>query len=155
MLTKDVSALQHRPKTSQRSLTSPHSIRHHRHHTTTIIMDEKHHLPPHLPLYRQSNLADRAKRRRRHVLLLLVSTVCTIIFVWHLNSKGSANVLTPNRSPTMSFVPSATDSRKRVPLEAHIMSKCPDSRDCLHDLLLPVMQRVADKVDFKLSYIGR
>ncbi|KAI9883046.1 MAG: hypothetical protein M1823_005196 [Watsoniomyces obsoletus] len=62
--------------------------------------------------------------------------------------------MTPNRSPMMPSVPTATGSRKRVPLEAHIMSKCPDSKDCLHDLILPAMQRVADKVDFKLSYIG-
>lgn len=42
----------------------------------------------------------------------------------------------------------------KVPLEAHIMSKCPDARDCLHDLILPAMQQVSDKVDFQLSYIG-
>ena len=42
----------------------------------------------------------------------------------------------------------------RVPLEAHIMSKCPDAKVCLHDLILPAMQKVSDKVDFKLSYIG-
>lgn len=43
----------------------------------------------------------------------------------------------------------------RVPLEAHIMSKCPDAKDCLHDLVLPAMQQVSSKVDFKLSYIGK
>lgn len=42
----------------------------------------------------------------------------------------------------------------RVPLEAHIMSKCPDAKDCLHDMILPAMQNVSHKVDFKLSYIG-
>ncbi|OAA54847.1 gamma interferon inducible lysosomal thiol reductase [Niveomyces insectorum RCEF 264] len=42
-----------------------------------------------------------------------------------------------------------------VPLEAHIMSKCPDAQDCLRDLVLPTMQRVVDKVNFTLSYIGR
>ncbi|KID92332.1 Gamma interferon inducible lysosomal thiol reductase GILT [Metarhizium guizhouense ARSEF 977] len=41
-----------------------------------------------------------------------------------------------------------------VPLEAHIISKCPDTRDALRELILPVMQRVYDKVDFKLNYIG-
>ena len=34
------------------------------------------------------------------------------------------------------------------------MSKCPDAKDCLHDLILPTMQKVGDKVDFRLSYIG-
>jgi len=43
----------------------------------------------------------------------------------------------------------------KVPLEAHIISKCPDTRDALRELILPVMQRVSDKVDFKLSYIGK
>lgn len=43
----------------------------------------------------------------------------------------------------------------KVPLEAHIMSKCPDARDCLHDMILPAMQNVSHKVDFKLSYIGK
>ncbi|RMY24132.1 hypothetical protein D0867_01583 [Hortaea werneckii] len=42
----------------------------------------------------------------------------------------------------------------KVPLEVHIMSKCPDARDCLHDMILPAMQNVSHKVDFKLSYIG-
>ncbi|KAK2606099.1 hypothetical protein QQS21_003494 [Conoideocrella luteorostrata] len=41
-----------------------------------------------------------------------------------------------------------------VPLEAHIISKCPDTRDALKELILPAMQRVHDKVDFKLNYIG-
>jgi hypothetical protein len=45
----------------------------------------------------------------------------------------------------------------KVRLEAHIMSKCPDARDCLRDMILPVMQRpeVQGKVAFQLSYIGR
>lgn len=33
-------------------------------------------------------------------------------------------------------------------------SKCPDARDCLELLILPAMAQVADKVDFRLSYIG-
>lgn len=41
-----------------------------------------------------------------------------------------------------------------VPLEAHIMSKCPDARDCLRDLVVPAMERIGDKVDFRLSFIG-
>ncbi|KAK0665699.1 hypothetical protein QBC41DRAFT_10877 [Cercophora samala] len=45
--------------------------------------------------------------------------------------------------------------RELVPLEAHIMSKCPDAKDCLRDLVLPVMQKTLDKVNFTLSFIGR
>lgn len=44
---------------------------------------------------------------------------------------------------------------RKVQLEAHIMSKCPDARDCLRDLVLPAMQNVSSFVDFKLSYIGK
>ena len=43
----------------------------------------------------------------------------------------------------------------RIPLEAHIMSKCPDARDCLRDFVVPAMEKVVDKVDFRLSFIGR
>ena len=43
---------------------------------------------------------------------------------------------------------------EKVKLEAHIMSKCPDAKDCLHDMILPTMQNVSNKVDFTLSYIG-
>lgn len=41
-----------------------------------------------------------------------------------------------------------------VPLEAHIISKCPDTKDAMRLLILPAMQRVYDKVNFTLSYIG-
>ncbi|KAL8752694.1 MAG: hypothetical protein Q9199_005566 [Rusavskia elegans] len=41
-----------------------------------------------------------------------------------------------------------------VPLEAHIMSKCPDARDCLRDLVVPAMEQVVNKVNFTLSFIG-
>ena len=43
----------------------------------------------------------------------------------------------------------------KIPLEAHIMSKCPDARDCLQKLVLPAMEKISDKVDFKLSFIAR
>lgn len=49
----------------------------------------------------------------------------------------------------------ADASASLVPLEAHIMSKCPDAKDCLKELVLPVMQRVHDKVNFTLSFIGK
>jgi hypothetical protein len=46
-------------------------------------------------------------------------------------------------------------TKELVPFEAHIMSKCPDARDCLREMVLPTMQRVYDKVNFTLSFIGR
>lgn len=43
----------------------------------------------------------------------------------------------------------------KVPLEAHIMSKCPDARLCLQELVVPSMEKISDKVDFQLSFIGK
>ena len=43
---------------------------------------------------------------------------------------------------------------RRVSLEAHIMSKCPDARDCLRELVVPAMEQVAPSVQFQLSFIG-
>jgi hypothetical protein len=46
-------------------------------------------------------------------------------------------------------------AQTKIPLEAHIMSKCPDAQACLHKLVLPAMEQISDKVDFKLSFIAR
>lgn len=46
-------------------------------------------------------------------------------------------------------------AENKIPLEAHIMSKCPDAKDCLQKLVLPAMEQISDKVDFKLSFIAR
>lgn len=43
----------------------------------------------------------------------------------------------------------------KIPLEAHIMSKCPDAKSCLKELILPTMEQVSDKVDFQLSFIAK
>jgi hypothetical protein len=32
-----------------------------------------------------------------------------------------------------------TPEQTKIPLEAHIMSKCPDAQDCLQKLVLPAM----------------
>lgn len=47
-----------------------------------------------------------------------------------------------------------TKEKALVPLEAHIMSQCPDAQDCLVDFIVPAMQRISDKVNFTLSFIG-
>lgn len=41
-----------------------------------------------------------------------------------------------------------------IPLEVHIMSKCPDAQECLQNLILPAMEKISDKVDFRLSFIA-
>ena len=34
------------------------------------------------------------------------------------------------------------------------MSKCPDAKACLEELVVPAMEQVVDMVNFRLSYIG-
>ena len=48
----------------------------------------------------------------------------------------------------------ATANKTKVELEAHIMSKCPDAKDCLKELVVPAMEQAAEMVDFRLSFIG-
>jgi len=57
--------------------------------------------------------------------------------------------------PPQAAATSQGNSSGLVPLEAHIMSKCPDARDCLRDLVVPAMEKVVDMVDFNVSFIGK
>lgn len=50
--------------------------------------------------------------------------------------------------------PSLTTGIK-VPLEIHIMSKCPDAKDCLEQLIAPALEEIESLVDFRMSFIGR
>ena len=46
--------------------------------------------------------------------------------------------------------------RQKVQLEIHIMSKCPDARDCMEDLVFPALGKLGpDMVDFRMSFIGK
>lgn len=49
----------------------------------------------------------------------------------------------------------AEEAGNKVPLEIHVMSKCPDARDCLRELIVPTMVQVSEKVDLTMSFIGR
>ncbi|KAJ5803174.1 Gamma interferon inducible lysosomal thiol reductase GILT [Penicillium pulvis] len=51
-------------------------------------------------------------------------------------------------------ITSQSNESTRIPLEAHIMSKCPDAQGCLQKLILPAMEQISDKVDFRLSFIA-
>lgn len=67
--------------------------------------------------------------------------------------NGLVSPLTPR--PDGGHGLSFKNSSKKVPLEAHIMSKCPDARDCLQQLVVPAMEQISDRVDFDLSFIAR
>lgn len=47
------------------------------------------------------------------------------------------------------------ENTRKVSLEVHIMSKCPDAKDCLEMLIAPAMEKIEDIVDFRMSFIGR
>ncbi|KAL9041865.1 MAG: hypothetical protein Q9180_001001 [Flavoplaca navasiana] len=89
----------------------------------------------------------------RRLLMALISVVLPLYLMLSLLSTTF-----PAQPPSImrgsTSVPTMTSSRCRVPLEAHIMSKCPDARDCLRDLVVPAMEQVVDKVNFTLSFIG-
>lgn len=63
-------------------------------------------------------------------------------------STGTEGSLLENR-------PEDRSSNRKVPLEAHIMSKCPDAQACLQQLVVPAMEQISDKVDFGLSFIAK
>ncbi|KAF8470842.1 hypothetical protein BDZ91DRAFT_654382 [Kalaharituber pfeilii] len=45
--------------------------------------------------------------------------------------------------------------KNKVPFEVHIMSKCPDAKECMELLVFPALEEVKDIVDFKMSFIGK
>ena len=110
-------------------------------------MNEKRHLQPGHAVSRRG-----LPRRRSSIILVLVLLVIlyltvpsqTLLPTW-LQSKQSAPNFESNRYtqipwPDSSLSSSTTGSG--VELEAFIMSKCPDARDCLRDLVVPAMEEV-------------
>ncbi|KAI0535963.1 hypothetical protein GGR58DRAFT_514971 [Xylaria digitata] len=111
----------------------------------------------------------RNRSRRRHRPLLLLSIIALAIYGLYtfdfFTSFTTASPLSlqepiPASDP---YPPAVSNTAQHalpaaagqlIPLEAHIISKCPDTRDCLRELLLPAMIRVHEKVNFTLTYIG-
>ncbi|KAL7628818.1 hypothetical protein AAE478_000333 [Parahypoxylon ruwenzoriense] len=102
----------------------------------------------------------RNRPRRRHRPLLIVAIIATVLYAFYsiqpISSYARLFVQKHSQLDSYSTKPNefALEAGELVPLEAHIMSKCPDARDCLRDLVLPAMMRVNEKVNFTLSYIG-
>ncbi|KAI1462034.1 hypothetical protein F4805DRAFT_453264 [Annulohypoxylon moriforme] len=111
-----------------------------------------------LPITEEKRPVQCRTRRRCRPFLFLTLVAISLYAVYNLKAVSSYAVLFVPESAQSRLSPT-TDrpisvDRELVPLEAHIMSKCPDARDCLKDLVLPSMMRVYDKVNFTLSYIG-
>ena len=129
------------------------------------IMEKRHGRQSHLPTYRTEEPDTKSIMHpdtsygwsRRSIVSTTVAAFFVLLIIrygfsfispaHHRNSTQIDNL--PQSSPSIS------NQTSLVPLEAHIMSKCPDARDCLRDLVVPAMEQIVDKVDFRLSYIGR
>ncbi|KAH8680982.1 hypothetical protein BX600DRAFT_8639 [Xylariales sp. PMI_506] len=106
----------------------------------------------------------RPVRRSRAIIGLIIIAVCLYMLdVVHIATGFTGRLVSSSSAGHTVEVPISDDALKTtsaianknlVPLEAHIMSKCPDARDCLKQLVLPAMMRVNDKVNFTLSFIG-
>ncbi|PSK46285.1 hypothetical protein B9Z65_5253 [Elsinoe australis] len=107
----------------------------------------------HIEAHKQYNAAWRHTKQGRtmtlvhNIILSIVGGISTLLIGTMLFALGYA-IIYGDDDPA--FRP-----KRHIPLEAHIMSKCPDARDCLRDLVLPSMQTVGREVDFTLSYIGK
>lgn len=100
---------------------------------------------------------------RRHRVIaglgrsLATLLLCFCAYIW-INElfpeSASENDFSRSASEGSQSQPKLSDNQK-VPLEAHVMSKCPDARDCLRQLVVPAMEQVSDLVEFDLNFIAR
>lgn len=118
----------------------------------TVASDLKH---PIMENEKDETMFIRSPSRRNRPLAIAFGLVAVCYFAWSTVFKGYTFHMPCHNQGTTLFSPvQILDDKPLVPLEAHIMSKCPDAKDCLKMLVLPTMQRVIDKVNFTLSYIG-
>lgn len=97
---------------------------------------------------------DMSYTRSHRFFLLAGSLIVTFWFLLgHFSDNGTIYTNGFKQGSTTDSL-STDEVFRRVPLEAHIMSQCPDARDCLQDLVVPAMESVSDKVLFNLSFIG-
>jgi metallophosphoesterase superfamily enzyme len=107
-----------------------------------------------MPQYR-----DRSLRR-------ICTAICILLATWaftrsllpylsacdHSHHQTKTPIVSGDQHP--SYHVTSENHTRKVSLEAHIMSKCPDAKACLQELVVPAMEKVSDKVDFNLSFIG-
>ena len=129
------------------------------------LMDEKSEDRYH---YHNSNpttppiMLSRPRNRSRPHLPVIISVVLLLwLSLTYLPSIPFRPSNGSSQDGEIQWVHSLTDQESHanksrlVPLEAHIMSKCPDAKDCLRDLVVPAMEKIVDMVEFDLSFIGR
>ncbi|KAM5476992.1 hypothetical protein MauCBS54593_000263 [Microsporum audouinii] len=101
--------------------------------------------------------SSKAMNYARHCLiaLFLCLTVFGVLHRPHFPQKYVDVVKNAAAARPGKQTATSSDESKRVPFEAHIMSKCPDAQFCLRELVVPTMEQVHRKVDFRLSFIGQ
>lgn len=105
-------------------------------------------------LYHRDMPNPRVPQPRRLVVLILSLLIPTYVFFHFLGFPNWAIFTTKSPLSYDQTLMSRNNASALVPLEAHVMSKCPDARDCLRDLVVPAMEKISDKVHFRLSFIG-
>lgn len=129
--------------------------------------------PTSLPAYEQRSLSRRQRlssfvrdRSLRRTILLAASAAFLWFFFWHHptvppipdahddHSAFFKDAAVKSAQEAETLLRSSTNITEGVPLEAHVMSRCPDAKRCLQELVVPAMEKVSDKVDFRLSFIG-
>lgn len=95
-----------------------------------------------------------SRNLRRTLIIILV---CFVVYFFYLNRLfvKVAGEHEQAEHAAQQMAAQAANPSIKVPLEAHIMSQCPDAQDCLQQLVVPAMERISDKVDFQLSFIGK
>lgn len=124
-------------------------------------MEKRYDRRPPLPLYQKrhdslfSTPSDISRLRSRLVvyIIAIIFAFLIITYAWPIQPlsfypQGSSETIR-----TQSTLVNLNQT-SHVPLEAHIMSKCPDAKICLEELVVPAMEQVVDMVSFRLSYIG-
>ncbi|KIY01736.1 uncharacterized protein Z520_01874 [Fonsecaea multimorphosa CBS 102226] len=114
-----------------------------------------------LPLHKRAESTPHALPRqhglRKHYFVRrVIPAILTILVIFSLfrTTFVCHHHYNPTLSRTSSNVADNEPSGNKVPLEIHVMSKCPDARDCLRQLIVPTMIQVNEKVNFTMSFIG-
>jgi hypothetical protein len=94
---------------------------------------------------------------RDYMYKRLVPTIVTLfaLFTLFRSAFVSDHHYTPNGQQELLPEINEEVDKPKVELEAHGMSRCPDFKDCLRELILPTMEQVSDRVNFTLSFIGQ
>ena len=120
------------------------------------IMENTHDRRYSPPLYKKTRDSSASSRLRSRLGVYTAAIIFAFLIVTYALPVQLSR-FRPQHHPETIMTQSTivkTNHTSLVPLEAHIMSKCPDAKTCLEKLVVPTMEQVVDMVNFRLSYIG-